>query len=134
MTLEKGGGVMDLKEFVAETLTQIIDGVKEAQRRTEAVEGTSVNPHLSAPPELARYGILNAGGNVAQVIQFDVALTAMEGTGTKGGIGVVAGVFNLGSAGQSQTENSSVSRVKFSVPLALPRGRRILLAPSVAAT
>jgi len=60
-------------------------------------------------------------GIVVQFVQFDVALTVKEGTGTKGGIGVFAGVISLGSAGQSSAENASVSRVKFLVPLALPR-------------
>jgi len=111
---------MNLQEFVAETLTQIIDGVREAQTRAKDGDAT-VNPGLNATAENAKYGIFNASGTAAQLVQFDVALTGMEGTETKGGIGVVAGVFNLGSTGHSQAENSSVSRVKFSVPLVLPR-------------
>ena len=112
---------MNLKEFVAETLVQLVEGIEDAQSRTTGRKA-SVNPHVSASPELAKLGVLNASGVAAQVIHFDVALTAMEGTGTKGGIGVVAGVLNLGSMGQSQTENSSVSRVKFSAPVILPTG------------
>lgn len=111
---------MELGEFVAETLTQIVEGVKEAQARAKD-HGARVNPHPTTSAELAvKHGILIASGSAAQLVQFDVALTAKEGTGTKGGIGVVAGVFALGSTGQSQAENSSVSRVKFSVPLVLP--------------
>jgi hypothetical protein len=70
--------------------------------------------------------MLNTYTGTAQIVEFDVALTAMEGTGTKGGIGVVAGMFALGSTGQSKEESSSVSRVKFSVPLSLPtpKGKR----------
>lgn len=112
---------MDLREFVTETLSQIVDGVKDAQGRTQ-VSGARVNPCLTINPELAaKQGILIARGMAhAQLVQFDVALTAKEGTGTKGGIGVVVGAFTLGSTGQSQEENASVSRVKFSVPLVLP--------------
>jgi hypothetical protein len=111
---------MELREFVAETLTQIVEGVKEAQARAKD-HGARVNPHLTTSAELAvKHGILIASGSAAQLVQFDVALTAKEGTETKGGIGVVVGVFALGSTGQSQAENSSMSRVKFSVPLVLP--------------
>lgn len=111
---------MELREFVAETLVQIVEGVQEAQTRTKD-HGARVNPHLTTSADLAvKQGILIASGSAAQLVQFDVALTAKEGTGTKGGIGVVAGIFTLGSTGQSQAENSSVSRVKFSVPLVLP--------------
>ena len=111
---------MDLKDFVVGTLTQIVDGVREAQSRTQHL-GAKVNPHISTEASLViRHGIFYADGQASQLVHFDVALTAMEGTGTKGGIGVVAGVFTLGSTGQSQAENTSVSRVKFSVPLVLP--------------
>lgn len=112
---------MDLHDFVTQTLIQIVSGVKTAQ--TEAkTHGAEVNPHLTgAQSELAKHGFVWASGAAAQIVQFDVALTVVEATGTKGGIGVFAGVVNLGSAGQSKNENSSVSRVKFSVPLTLPR-------------
>lgn len=111
---------MELRDFVAETLTQIVEGVQEAQVRTKS-HGARVNPHLTTSAELAiKHSILIASGAAAQLVHFDVALTAKEGTGTKGGIGVVVGAFALGSTGQSQAENSTVSRVKFSVPLVLP--------------
>lgn len=111
---------MDLREFVTETLVQIVEGVRDAHAQARE-RGAQVNPHLSTSAELAvKHGILIADGQAAQLVQFGVALTAKEGTGTKGGIGVVAGVFNLGTTGQSQAETSSLSRVKFSVPLVLP--------------
>ncbi len=114
---------MDLKEFVAQTLGQIVGGVKDAQAETLALGG-EVNPHLNTThAELGKQGFLWAGGRYAQVVQFDVALTVTEGTGTKGGIGVFAGAVTLGSSGQSKAENTSVSRVKFSVPLVLPSSK-----------
>jgi hypothetical protein len=53
-------------------------------------------------------------------VQFDVALTVTLATATKGAIGVFDGTLNLGSSGQSQNEQSSVSRVKFNIAVALP--------------
>jgi len=114
---------MDLKDFVAQTLSQIVQGVAEAKAPVEAL-GAEVNPLLRTGQTTAgNAGLLWAGSSYAQIVQFDVALTITEGKGTKGGIGVFAGAVTLGSSGQSQTESSSVSRVKFSVPLSLP-GRR----------
>ena len=111
---------MDLREFVSETLTQIVEGVKSAQSKA-AESGATVNPAIRASAELAgKQDFLPTGAGYAQSVQFDVALTVTEGTGTKGGIGVFAGAINLGSSGQSHDESSSVSRVKFSVLLALP--------------
>jgi hypothetical protein len=112
---------MELKDFVSQTLTQIIDGVSDAQAAALQA-GAQVNPYVNAAgSDLVSQGMLYTEGNAAQVVKFDVALTVSEGTGTKGGIGVFAGAVNLGSAGQSQSENSSVSRVQFSVPVILPR-------------
>lgn len=114
---------MELREFVAETIKQIATGVKDAQAAHED-HGGFVNPHLSTTAELAvKHGILIASGNAVQLVQFDVALTVTEGTGTKGGIGIFAGALNIGSSGQSNEQSSSVSRVKFFVPLVLPKGK-----------
>jgi len=112
---------MELRDFVSETLTQIVEGVTSAQSKANQ-SGAKINPHLRTSFEQAgKLGFLQTGEGFAQIVQFDVALTVTEGTGTKGGIGVFAGAINLGSSGQSQTESSSVSRVKFSVPLSLPK-------------
>ena len=113
---------MDLKEFVTETIIQIVSGVAEAQSQSEAF-GAKVGPRLTgSSAHKVQQGVLSSEGGNAQMVQFDVALTAKEGTGTKGGIGIVAGAINLGSTGQSNEENSSISRVKFSVPISLPNG------------
>jgi hypothetical protein len=109
---------MDLKDFVSQTLTQIIQGVKAAQEAAKA-HGAEINPSMSRSPAGAA-SKETMSGKYSRDVEFDVALTVTEGTGTKGGIGIVAGPFALGSTGQSTTQNSSVTRVKFSVPLALP--------------
>lgn len=112
---------MDLQEFVTQTLTQIVEGVRESQIRTKDL-GAKVNPHLNSPhSEMGKQGFLHAGGGqVAQVVQFNVALSVIEGTGTKAGIGIFAAAISLGASGESKAESSSISRVKFSVPLSLP--------------
>ena len=111
---------MELKEFVAQTLTQIIDGVVQSQTNAIA-HGALVNPHLNPMSgKNSEHGFLQCLEGFAQVVKFDVALTVTEGTGTKGGIGVFAGPVNLGTSGQSSNSNSSVSRVQFNVPLILP--------------
>ena len=111
---------MDLKDFVSQTLTQIVAGVKDSQQSV-AECGASINPNLGGTQaEAAKHGFLWSDAGFAQVVSFDVALTVTEGTGTKGGIGVFAGAVTLGTSGQSSATNTSVSHVKFSVPLVLP--------------
>jgi len=113
---------MDLKEFLSETLVQIVEGIEDAQHRTADKQNVGLNIPVSNPTkELVNFAMVNSSGShQVQLIQFDIAITATEGTDTKGGIGVVAGVLNLGSSGQSHAENATVSRVKFTLPVLLP--------------
>jgi hypothetical protein len=112
---------MDLKTFVAETITQIIEGVKGAQEGAKQLGG-HVNPLIAGPvaPELMKHKMFVATGGVAQFVEFDVAVTATEGSGSKGGVGIVVGAFTLGSTGESRGEHTASSRVRFAVPVTLP--------------
>jgi hypothetical protein len=53
-------------------------------------------------------------------IEFTIGLTVTDAAKTKGGIGVVAGIFALGSQGESNTARGSMTHVKFTVPVILP--------------
>jgi hypothetical protein len=117
---------MDLTTFVAETVSEIAEGVAEAQKRCAAL-GARVNPRVDGKLPEANVWVdddSNDRGTPAQLVQFDVALTAMEGSGTKGGFGVVVAAFTAGASGQTQGERSASSRIKFFVPLVLPPDRR----------
>ena len=117
---------MDLREFVGQALSQVIEGVLDAQKALGQA-GKFINPELSTQQgPLQKQGHhVSIQGQLMQSIEFDVAVTATEGTGTKGGIVVVAGMFALGSQGQSTAESSVVSRIKFAVPVTLPYGERM---------
>ena len=112
---------MELKDFVSETLKQIIEGVDDAQSFAKE-KGASINPELYLNTSIASSTgqLKTVDGKNVSTIEFDVAVTATEGKGTKGGIGIVAGAINLGSTGQTNHEKVSVSNIKFSVPLSLP--------------
>lgn len=117
---------MELKEFVSKALADIIQGVLDAQEQLGA-NRSFVNPQLSTGQgDHEKHGnVVSIQGQLVQAVEFDVAVTATEGTSTKGGIGVAIGIAALGSHGQSTAENSAVSRIKFSVPLTLPYGAQM---------
>ncbi len=96
---------MKLEDFVAQTLKEIINGVKKAQSDTSQT-GAVIN--TTPPTERSR------------IVEFDVAVTTTEGTKTEGGAGVFVGPIGLGTRGASDASTSSVSRVKFSVPVQFP--------------
>lgn len=114
---------MELKSFVTQALCDVVQGVLDAQTSL-GENGKYINPQLATeqgPLEKQGQQVSIYGQRVQQV-EFDVAVTATEGTGTKGGIGVVAGMLALGSQGQSSAEQSNASRIKFSVSICLPYG------------
>lgn len=110
---------MELKTFISETLTQILEGVTDAQSKT-AQTGGRVIPHVRTPRESANlYGHTNDKLPVI-LVDFDVSVFAQEGTGTKGGIGITMGVLALGSKGESNQQQNSTNKIKFQIPIALP--------------
>jgi hypothetical protein len=111
---------MDLKQFVNETLTQIAQGVSEAQTSVRSVGGF-VNPALRGVVNRESYfGSVETGQHVF-LVEFDVAVTVAKGKGTNAGAKLeVASFLSLGAGGKSNEETQSTSRVKFKVPIALP--------------
>ena len=110
--------MIDLQTFIRETIVQICNGVTEAAD-VVSEKGAVVNPEGVSATEHRMFMKKGYARNVQQV-EFDVALTTTEGKGTEGGIGVMIGSIGLGSKGKSDSEASSSSRVKFTVPVALP--------------
>jgi len=106
---------MDLETFIAETLRQLIAGVKKAQESTQVLGG-NINPDVPWPTFSA------LAANEIQKVEFDVAVTATEGSEKKAGIGVVMAMFGAGGHASSNTTNTSVSRIRFTVPVILPAG------------
>lgn len=110
---------MELKTFISETLTQILEGVTESQSKASQIDGRVV-PHVRTPREGANlYGHTNDQLPVI-VVDFDVSVFAQEDTGTKGGIGIAIGVLALGSKGESNQQQNSTNKIKFQIPIALP--------------
>jgi len=106
---------MELKDFVSQTLQEIIGGIKDAQ--SNVVQGGTINPSD------IRGGVQSHGlnGNPIQNIEFDIAVTVIEGKETKGGIGVFVGAVGLGTQGKSEASNTSYSRIKFCIPVTFPQ-------------
>jgi hypothetical protein len=56
-----------------------------------------------------------------QIIDFDIAITTISGDQTKAGAGIFAGGFGLGAQGIIENKDSSVSRMKFAIPVLFPK-------------
>lgn len=108
---------MKLQDFVSETLKEIITGVEKAQKAAKN-SGAEINPrdHFEAPS--GKY--LFRAGFLAEHVEFDVAVTTSEGTESKGGLGIFVAGIGVGAQGKSDSSSSSVSHIKFAVPIVLP--------------
>jgi hypothetical protein len=121
----KGGDPLQLQEFVAESLAQIINGVVNAQRALKD-SGGQVNPKLhSLPASQDVYGVVREPDlQPVQLVEFDVAVNAIETKGSKSGIGVLVAAVGLGMEAQSGRSSGSESRLKFKIPVMLPTHTR----------
>lgn len=117
---------MELQQFVAESLRQIMAGIVEAQKSAEELGGwvMPLNHDSTFDKSGTRYMVpLNKGPHrrEVQTIDFDVAVTATEGIEKRGGISVLASVVNVGGSKDSKASVESVSRLKFSLSVIFPQ-------------
>jgi hypothetical protein len=121
--LKPGGDPIDLKQFVSETLTQIVAGIEDAKTKIKAVnESAAVNPYWAS-------GTAQHGATAP--VEFDVALVVCDEqesgstSNTNAAMGKLSVVTaklatELASQSNGKQHTEMVSRVKFSVQLAQP--------------
>lgn len=111
---------MELKDFIKETILQIIAGVKNAQE--EVIQfGAYVSPMFIKSDRLDTIVTTDGSKDVnVEVVNFDISVTESSSeTGTKEDkIGI--SVIRAGGKNEKETENVSVNRISFSVPIVLP--------------
>jgi hypothetical protein len=109
---------MNLRDFVKQAIVEIIEGVADANSEI-GQDCVDPSPHMTTQPqELAKQGYFNGQNHrLVQSVDFDVAVTATEGTETKGGIGIFVAGFGVGTQGSSNQASSSLSRIRFKIPI-----------------
>jgi len=105
---------MELEEFVQTTLVQIMRGIMSAQKEWDSKSSGYgvISPAWDGPDDFV---------NRTQGVNFDVAVTAAKKSerGGGGGIKVIA-AFEASGKISNSAENSTVSRISFSVPILPP--------------
>lgn len=107
---------MDLKDFISQSLTQIMAGVKEAHSNIKG-SGGWINPDIRHSKSLPIVGMKGT----AHMVEFDVAVTVNEDSKVKGGTGIFVGAVGLGLRSDIGSSDSVMSRIKFNIPVAYPR-------------
>ena len=117
---------MNLDEFISESLKGIFKGVKDAQDFAQESGGrinpTSYGNFVDAKRQTTRSNISDSNDTLTLLtdISFDIAVTASDKkeSGASGGINVLS--LKLGGKLEGERFNETVSRIKFSVTVALP--------------
>jgi hypothetical protein len=110
---------MELKEFVKDTLIQIIEGVKEAQNECFK-SGGLINPMFETPVSNDEEFKIKGKYYPASKVNFTVGLTESDAGGGKRGIGVFLGKLSIGIENTKEVEAQSVTRVEFGVTVVFP--------------
>jgi hypothetical protein len=114
---------MDLKDFVASSLTQIVEGVKMAQQATGA-SGAWINPATRFSKSDETVNVAPGISAYVHDVEFDVAVTVSDKQGADAGAKLEIFGAKIGGGGNVAYENQAVSRVAFSVPVVWPPSTR----------
>ncbi len=110
-----------LKDFIKQTLVDIILGIREAQ----TVEGAGA---FIVPAGVGNEGAFlqergiyhGQHGLLTTVAEFDIAVTAETHSNQTGKASLSVRVVEAGVQGQTGSKNVAANRIQFSVPLKLP--------------
>jgi len=110
---------MDIKDFIKETITGIVEATLELQEKYE-VEDVIVNPPVSVEERdlYEENGPAHTYRRI-ETIEFDVAVTAGTETGGGGKAGLKILSVEAGIDGKHVHSAQEASRVKFSIPITL---------------
>jgi hypothetical protein len=117
---------MKLADFIAQTVTEIIDGVARAQEYAKG-KGASVNPpHVNWSDTKQAFYLVSGATGPDQAphltpIDFDILLTIGEDGKVQGGIGVFAASLGIGVKGEARDYSEAVNRIKFQILAKLPQ-------------
>lgn len=107
---------MELKEFITETLVQMMEGVKNAQQRSKEFGGF-VNPE---DQQKTSTHVGSSHWVKIQPVDFEISLTETSSSDSQKGISVNFGGIG-GKGGKEKNEQStSLNKIKFTIPVILP--------------
>lgn len=113
---------MELKDFIKSTISQIIDSVSDLNEVYKDKDAT-INPLSFVRIKDMQSVQTGSGERLLTNVEFDLTVSIDESKNTDGKVNVMSCVIG-GGASKSHTEgNSSISRVRFSIPVVLPAKR-----------
>lgn len=100
---------MELKEFISESLSQILDGINEASKKLET---TSKHPIIYNPGQ-----IRNNAFDQTEKIEFEVIVDVESKDTKKGGAKITVFSIGVGAEADKSLTHTQQNKIKFSVPV-----------------
>lgn len=100
--------MIDLKQFVSETIQQVIEGAKDA------------GLYLKDGLDYDKDGYVQVGDGHMHKIEFDISITTSESSKSEGKAGIMIKVVDFGIKGSDNNESTSMNKIRFSVPVTFP--------------
>lgn len=109
---------MDLNDFIKDVIVSVYDGISKAKQET----GFQVIPSGLSASEGIPYVVNEVGprgskSTLVSNLHFEVSLTESTKDGSTGGIGVMLGNLGIGVKGNNESNQSSLSKIKFNIPI-----------------
>jgi len=104
---------MELRNFIKETLKDVLGGIHDAQQE---IENGEIVPALNEDG----WKGLEIGLTSYQAIDFEVSVNAVEQEGSEAKLNVVAAVIGGGISGDSSSTAEHTAKLSFKIPIKLP--------------
>jgi len=104
---------MELRNFIKETLKDVLGGIHDAQQE---IENGEIVPALNEDG----WKGLETGLTSYQAIDFEVSVNAVEQEGSEAKLNVVAVVIGGGISGDSSSTAEHTAKLSFKIPIKLP--------------
>lgn len=112
---------MELKDFVAQTLVQIVEGIDQANDSLSNKSAFVASSNIKTSEDIKYYYDKDRTLHYVSNVDFDVAINIQDSQSKTGGANIeVFSVLNIGGKGEKGLINTSTNRIKFTLPLALP--------------
>ncbi len=106
---------MELQEFISESLSQIINGIEDAQAKLK--DQTKFHPVIYHPGQNT-----SPAFNVTEHVEFEVIVNAESGSSASAGGKINVFSLSIGAGAEDISKNTQMNKIKFSVPISFCRG------------
>ena len=103
---------MELKDFISNTLKQIVDGISDSKGYAKDKKAFVVPNNAEAEFDMTHREIYS--------VKFDIAITTTDNTKSETGVGIFVAAVGLGGKTGSSSGNQAISRIQFEVPIKYP--------------